>query len=132
MALAGALVDKGRCISNQALPQRVEGTTQMTPVATAWFKCRLSLPKGTEPADPTASDRRRYVRQPELLVGHRDKDGHPIDIKGKDRIEVDSRQFGNLHFEVVGDPEPLRKKRRVIGWVLTLERADEHPMTAAI
>lgn len=133
MALSSALVDRARRVRNEATPRRVEGTTTFATVTGAWFKARLTVPAAPE-ADDAQGSHRRTVARPTLLLGVRDREGNRLEpgfLSADDKVEVDSRQFGRGVWEVTGDPEPLRKKRRVIGFQATLAKVDEDPYEAA-
>lgn len=67
-----------------------------------------------------------------LVTGFKDRAGAPISISASDKIEINSRQLGTATYEVVGDPEPIRKKKRVIGYQVPLSRINEHPFTPTI
>lgn len=126
MAFNGALVDKGRRLYREALPDKVEGSTQMANITSAWFKCRLNLPQGVETDEATGA-RRRKVLRPSILIAKKNSDGELSGVKAKERIEIASAQLGTAVYEVIGDPTVLRKKRRVIGYEATIERVDEQP-----
>lgn len=108
----------------------MEGTTRFETVRHAWFRCRI-----TENPAPDANDaqggQRRVARTAQLLCGIKDVDGGALVVKASDRLEVYSKQLGRHVYEVTSDGEPLRKKRRVIGWSATLVRVQEHEFEAA-
>lgn len=124
MALGSALVDRAR-IYRKAAAVKVENRTIFAQLTLAWFRCRLDLRES--PEQPEGESRvKRAVKTPQLLVGARDLEGKAIDIRATDRLEVVSPQLGTAYWEVTSDPEPLRKKRRVIGYQVTLRRLEEH------
>lgn len=123
MALNAVLVDQARVIRQEGSALKVRGATVFTPSRSQWFKCRLTLPAAQESVDP--GYRRRVVLVPTLLYGMRDKDGLPIDLSIEDRLEVSSRELGQTLWDVVSAPEPLRKKRRLLGWQATLRRVED-------
>lgn len=125
MGLNTALVDQARVLGLASSALRVEGTTVYEETMTAWFRARLEVGKPTG-APMEASGAQQSVKNPTLMVGVRDSAGRDITITGQDRIEVDSKQLGRETFEVVGDPEPIRKKRRVIGWTVQLRKVELH------
>lgn len=131
MGLNAALVDLGRKIGAEPTPRKVEGSTQFAPVTTEWFKCRLTLGTSTQRQDDRRG-RPEAERRPTLIAALRDRAGVPVSITANDKIEVRSRQLGTSTWQITGDPEPIRKKRRVIGFIIPLARVDEHPFAKPI
>jgi hypothetical protein len=132
VALGTALVDRARVYSRrQVAAVRVEGSTPMHEHVGPWMKARLQLPQAPESVDQPPRGRRRTVREPTLMTGIRDLDGGQVAITTEHRIGVLSKhQFGEgveVVFEVTGDPEPIRKKRRVIGYTVTMRVVADHP-----
>lgn len=123
MALTAALVDRARTVSKGSTGRKVEGMTRMATLHGPWFRARL-FPQGA----PQEFDngRPRVVSSPTLMLGVRDSNGDPILINANLSIEVDSKELGRSIWKVTGDPEPIRKRRRVIGYVAALERVIEH------
>ncbi len=119
MALGAALVDRARAVTRERTGASVDGEQLRGLVTAQWFKARLEVPQSPESPGP-GSGRRRTVRQPSLLVAFKDLDGRPVELSNAMRLEVDSAQLGRSLWEVSGDPAPLRKRRRVIGWQVTL------------
>lgn len=135
LALASALVDRARLVTTEVTPVKVEGSTVLAPpVPGPWFKARLTVPKAAALAgaqgNPTG--RRRVASQPNLILGVRALDGSPLPPITTDmRIQVASVTVGStlthpIEFDVAGDPEPIRKKRKVIGWDVNLKRVVDH------
>lgn len=124
MSISGVCVDRGRFLVKEPTAARVEGSTQFVPVTSQWFKCRLF-----EDASPDIADAQgghfESTNTPQVLTPAKDLDGVPLDIKASDRLEISSKQFGRFVWRMSGEPQPLRKKRKVIGWVLTVERVIE-------
>jgi hypothetical protein len=125
MSLGGALVDRARVVGRKAAGRKVAGRTLYSSVNGEWFKARLSLSASTERTDD-ATGVMPVTATPTLLCGVRDLAGDPIDFGGDDRLEVSSRELGTAVFDVVGDAEPLRKRRRVIGYQVGLRRVIVH------
>lgn len=123
MALGSALKDRGRIVRKEADAKRVEGRTRFNPRALPWFRCRLTIEDARERSDDGGVMSVR--RMPTLLVGARDTQRNLLAFQPDDEIEIESRELGNATFEVDGEPKPLRKKRRVIGWELRLARVTE-------
>lgn len=125
MSLNAALVDRARRIVDTPLAEKVEGTTQFTTLSYSWFKCRITYGAAPESDDPQAA-RRRVPRPATLLCGVKDLDGNLLVINATDRLEMDSKQLGQAVFEVTSDGEPIRKKKKLIGWMANLTRVEEH------
>ena len=130
MSLNSALVDRARRLVDTPTPQKVEGTTQFQTLTYPWFKVRLTLSPAPESDDPQAA-RRRVPHPATLLVGLKDVDGNLVEIHADDRLEVDSKQLGRAIYQITGDGEPIRKKRKMLGWSATLTRVEEHPFARA-
>lgn len=124
MALTSALKDRARTIRREAAGVRVQGMTPRAPTSSQWFKARLELPANSEQTDAQGG-RRKQVKRPTLMLGVKDLDRNPVVIKAEEQIEVDSEELGRAIWRVSGDPQPIRKKKRLIGWQATLERAVE-------
>jgi hypothetical protein len=110
------------------LPQKVEGTTQFTNLRYPWFKCRITYGPAPESDDPQAA-RRRVPRPATLLCGLKDLDGGLLTLSATDRLEMNSKQLGQAIFDLISDPEPIRKKKKLIGWQANLTRVEEHGFT---
>lgn len=123
-------LDDGTVVAGAAPPavNSARGWASGAPVFSTvvgdWFRCRLQLPAAPETADP--SGRRRTVVVPTLMYGLLDSAGQPVALSPETRLEVQSPyQFdGSLMYDVVSLPEPMRKKRRVLGWMVTLRRVE--------
>jgi hypothetical protein len=123
VGLNAALVDQARTVERLAAGRRVEGRTIYGTSTGAWFRCRLQLPPAGERTGDTAGVR-AVQREPTLMLGVKDTQGEPLALRNNMRVEVNSRELGRSTWDVVGDPEPMRKKRRVIGFVATLRRVE--------
>ena len=130
MGLRAALVDRARLDRQVESTQKVQGRTKMVPDKGAWFKARLTIPQAAEAQD--SSNSRKITRgTPSIMFYRRDEDGDAVMVKAKHRLEVESNQLVDLVgdnraiFEVVANPEPIRKKRTVIGWQSQLRVVDE-------
>lgn len=130
MAFTGCLVDRARRVVRAPTPIRVEGTTQFETLHYPWFKCRFTYNPAPD-ANDTQGGLRRVPRNGQIMCGLRDADGNDLQINASDRLEIDSRQLGRAVFEITSDGEPIRKKRRMLGWVTTVVRVEEHPFTRA-
>lgn len=117
MALGTALVDRARIHRRSKTSTKVDGERQMTEseVIGDWFRCRLFSTSATEQQE---NGRREATERHEFIVGRKTL------IKQSDEIEVDSKQLEGGMFMVAGPPEELRRRRTVIGYRLTLIRAD--------
>ena len=125
MGLNTALVDRARLVTAEASTERVEGTTQFASVHGEWFRCRLTIPAAQEgPDEPRGY--RRALSYPALLYGVVDSAGEPVVLRFNQEVEVESpRQGSTFVWKVNGDPMPITKKRRLIGWQAGLERSVE-------
>lgn len=131
MGLGVALVDRARLVKNESSGEKVEGTRVFVPTSGEWFKARLTLNAAPEVEPPSykgeiSSSIHATARSATLMYAIRDTVGSPVTLVASDRVEVNSAALGTAVYEVTGDPEPIRKKRAVIGWTATLTRANEH------
>lgn len=124
MSVAAVCVDRARVLVKEPSARRIEGRTSFTPVAEQWFKCRLFL---TQSNDVSDAQRAHFssVSQPQVLCVKKDLDGTLLSFRGDQRLEINSKQFGRAVWRLMGEPEPLRKKRPIIGWLLFVERVIE-------
>lgn len=127
MALTGALVDKARRISEQGSAGAEPGLQAFSRVEGEWFKARVQIEDSTEAVDQVGGVR-TVTEQPLLLYGVKDLAGQPVVLTGEDRVEVLSNVLGAdpVEYDVIADPTPLRKKRRVIGFQVALRRVTIH------
>jgi hypothetical protein len=123
VSLNAALVDRGRVVRKVA-GAKVQGRSRVTDVHGAWFRVRL-MPGPVPEGEDEQRGRRRTSPSPSLMAAVKDEAGELVEIRSSDEIEVDSPELGLARWRVTGDPEPMRKKRRVIGWTVTLERLVE-------
>jgi hypothetical protein len=123
MGIRAALVDRAYRLRKVPRSRRVEGSTVFQPTESEAVKARLSIANAGEQAE----DGRVFTEPtPTLLVYKRDLAGEELDWKSTDRIRVESRELGTHDFELQGEPQPIRKKRTIIGWTLTLRRTEEN------
>jgi hypothetical protein len=125
VSLNNALVDRARVLGKAASSQRVEGTTLYVETRSPWFRARLELGQGTG-GRKAATQAKESTRNPSMMVSVKDEVGMAVLINNQDRLEVNSKELGRTVFDVVGDPEPIRKKRKVIGWTVLMTRVDVH------
>lgn len=123
MGFRGALVDTAYRVRKGPSSKRIEGSTIFTSEESEPIKARLSVTQAGERAE---DGRVLTEPQPTLIVYKRDLLGEELDWRATDRIRVESVELGTHEFEVQGDPQPMRKKRRVIGWQLNLRRTEEN------
>ena len=128
MAVGSVLVDRARPLYREQSAAKVEGTSQQPFVSGEWFKARLTIPQSTEVQEPGAGRRRVEVR-PTLMFAKRDVTGEPVKLTVEDRIEVDSKQLGRAVYLLDGDPEPVRKRRTINHYEVTIRRIDDHEAT---
>lgn len=122
MAIGAALVDRARLVQKHAAMPRVEGTTQMATVTSAWFKARLMVSPNTEDTSP-GDGRVRNLDSSQLLWALKDENGEAVVVPFDAKVEVDSKQLGRALYRVVAEPQALRKKRSVIGYLANIERS---------
>lgn len=129
MSFRGALVDRAVRIRKGSTGKRVEGTTVFAPQTSAPIKVRLDIRQAGE----ELTDGRVLTEPtPMLLVFKRDLEGNKLDWKATDRLLVTSRELGEHEYEVQNEPVPLRRKRRIMGWELTLRRTEENQATRTV
>lgn len=122
MALATGLVDRAYRLRKEASPQKVEGTTVYQSVESPSIRCRLTL---NQAGERTEDGRALTEPTPTLITLVKDTAGGEVDWRPSDRVRVESVALGNDLYMVDGEPEPMRRKRRIIGWSLRLRRVDE-------
>jgi hypothetical protein len=123
VALAGALVDRGRVVRRESTGRKVEGTTQMAPTHGPWFRARLFLQDAPERSEQ--GDRKKAVAMPRVMFLVTDVGGVAVDVNAEDQLEIASPELGTAVWRVTAQPAPIRKKRRVIGWEVGIERVLE-------
>lgn len=125
MSLNAVLVDRARVVSKASTGKRVEGTTRVATVHGAWFRARLFL-EGAPESPPTARLRQRTTASPQLMFALRDERGENVKVTADVQLEVESAELGHEVWRVTGDPQPIRKKRSLIGYLGTVRHLDEH------
>lgn len=96
------------------------------PDVSEWFPARLFPAAAPEQVQPASSGRRKRNPHPQLLYGVKDVAGQPVDLLPKDQVEVLIRgETVPTIWRITGDPEVLRKRVRVLGWLAHLERVEE-------
>lgn len=129
MALGTALVDRAVIVRQVASTERVEGTTLLAPVRSEVFKCRLFVPLASEGPDESRGYR-RAMSYPQMLFAKADLRGDPVTLLFNDQVEITSKEQGGLtRWKVNGEPQPLRRKRSVLGFLVNLERSIEREFT---
>lgn len=138
MALKGALKDRARIRRQEADARRVEGRTVFHARTYPLFRCRLDVTEGTEQKD--AAGEMSVDEVPTVMTDRIDSERNPLRFQPDDELEVESRELApsterGWHlvglFQIDGEPKPIRKKRKVIGWELRLKRVSESPATTA-
>lgn len=129
MGLVSVLVDRARVVEKSSTGVKVEGTTQMAPTHGEWFKCRLFLDMQQYAERAEQGERRKRVKTPQVLYGTTDLAGKALDVQMRADVmlEIDSPQFGRAVWRMTGDPQPIRKKRAVLGGMVQVERVVETP-----
>lgn len=126
MGLTSALVDRARVVTNESTGRKVDGTTLMAETTGPWFRARLMFDTAPAKVDEQG-ERRKILASPSLMFGVKDEDGGVLDVTGDLQIEVASVELGTATWRTTGDPQPIRKKRRVIGGTINLQRVVERP-----
>lgn len=111
-------------VTNESTGRKVDGTTLMAETYGPWFRARLIFNSAPQKVDEQG-ERRKILAAPSLMFGVRDLDGGSLDVSGDLQIEVDSVELGRALWRTTGDPLPIRKKRRVIGGQINLQRVVE-------
>jgi hypothetical protein len=124
VSIRAVCVDRARIIRKEPSAVRVEGSTSFTNVGEQWFRARLFLTSTTDVPDPEAS---HWLSQsaPQVLAVTHDFDHNKLEFRSDLHIEIRSRQLGKAVWRMSGEPEPLRRKHRVIGWLLLVSRVIE-------
>ena len=122
MALRSALVDQGYLHRGVKTAKKVGGRSLFKETEGPMFRVRLDV---SATPQSTTDGMIREVISPRLLTGKSDSEGNPLEFKSSDVIRVISGQLGEELWEVQGDPEPLRKRRSLIGWQLNIQRIKE-------
>lgn len=132
MALGSALVDRARLVVSAPTGRRVEGASEFSLETGEWFKARFTLPY----ADMSRSGGREKDVAPTLMCGVRDVTGVAIEgLSSEAFVEVLSPQTlgpDPVRYTVDGDPQPIRKKRRVIGYEVRLRSAVVSPSARVV
>ncbi|MET0604402.1 MAG: hypothetical protein ABW167_20620 [Baekduia sp.] len=132
MGLRSVLVDRARLVVKEGTGVKVEGTTLMEPGHGEWFRCRLFLDMQQYEERSEQGGRRKRVKTPQVMFGVKDVAGDPLDVRADSELEVDSKEFGRALWQITGDPQPIRKKRRVIGGLVQVERVVETPREGVV
>jgi hypothetical protein len=117
MGLTTALVDRARIVSAEKMAEKVDGSTKFADISDEWFRCRL-IPAASPEVAVEGQERTRVVTRARLLVGVRDLSGQPVRLDHTARVEVDSPDLGIKTYEIVEQPRPIRKRRRIMGYVM--------------
>lgn len=129
MGLRAVLVDEARPRRPVGQPAKVDGTTITSRATGDWVRVRLELGGGAKERPSQQAPRTR--RTPQLMCLP-DADGR-CPFEPNDTVDVRSPQFGQFVVKITGEAEPIRKKRRVIGWTVPLERvAEQTKMTGVV
>jgi len=126
VSLKRALVDRARVVRAEATATKVDGRTQYAQVPGEWFKARfIQASIDGESGGNENAGRVRVPRTPQLLCGLFDVAGGVIVIHADDMVEIDSPQLGQAMYHVNGEPQPLRKRVKMLGWLANLTHVEE-------
>lgn len=123
MGLNRWLVDRARTLT-QAEGEVVDGrVTDPGELPGTWFRARFDVAAAAESGDVPG----RAVEQPTLMFGVRDTAGEQVRLDPGQRVEVLCAALwaGPRRFEVAGEPAPLRRRRRLLGFEVSLTRVSE-------
>lgn len=124
MALTSALVDWAAVVTKLPSGERVEGRTVRSDVESPQFKCRIDVNSMTDQPDP-ATGVPVVTRTTNLLYGTHDITGQPVLLDAGKRVRVVSTSLSmDELWDVAGDPQPIRKRRRVIGYQVELRHVE--------
>lgn len=135
MALRGALKDRARIVRKEADAKRVQGRTIFHDRASPLFRCRLDIQEAPEGKDQAGN--MSTTETPMLMTDRVDADRNLLFIQADDELELESRDLAHTEergwhlvavYQVSGEPKPIRKKRKVIGWQMTLKLVSESPV----
>jgi hypothetical protein len=141
MGLLAVLVDEARRVYEEEPEGEpwAEGEPPSEEKTGPWFRARL-FPGQPRVSSPEARGRMLLIEgDAQLLLGVKDREGAKLyDDTGEfvafdadDILEVKSKQLGTARWQVIAMPEPLRKKRRVIGYQCQLRRVRETVVAVA-
>jgi hypothetical protein len=125
MSLGSVLVDRANLIRSEPTEEVIEGSVVFTEGEDAEgpeFRARLQISQSPE---RTKEGMTQADPRPMLLTERKDLEGNDLDFRTSDKIRVVSKELGTATWEVDGEPEPLRKKRTIIGWQLQIHKVDE-------
>lgn len=123
MGLKAILVDSAVITRRIASGDKVAGETPMIDQDTATFKCRVTAPTSGEINDDKIKFV-QYVRSATMIVPLRYDDGVDMDIRAEDVVTVQSGPFAGK-YEVLGEPSPIRKKKKMLLYNVRLQRYDK-------
>jgi len=96
------------------------------------IRARLQLPMAPAAIEPPRGRNRAVRTVPSLMLFARDVEGNEVHVTTEHHLGIFSReQFGEgveVLFKVTADAEPIRKKRRVIGWIVSVQRVEDHAL----
>jgi hypothetical protein len=132
MGLGSALVDRGQVFVHAPTGRKINGATEMEWQPGPIFKCRMEPEAGPEAADAAGGRPNEVSETPGLMTAAKDLSGVPLRITSEQRIRVTSQQLGVADYDVMGNPSPIRKKRKVIGFNVALQRVIDYPRAPVV
>ena len=121
MAIGAAMSDRARLIKHTRSGTKVEGRFIPTSTPGPWFRCYYDPGTESESRGPGSV---RRVLPATLIFKLRATDGSLVVASAKDEVEIESRRFGNVRMEIVGEPEALAKRFSRIGWLAQLQKVN--------
>jgi hypothetical protein len=128
VSIRAVCVDRARIVRLEPSVERVEGRTTFEPIPESWFRCRLTINESTRtsmPRSQSALDFRARLMMGGLMTTLVDLDGNPLTFRSDVRLDVSSQQLGRAIWRIEEEPQPIRRRRNLLGYTLTMERVLE-------
>lgn len=123
MSINRALVDKARKYGKARTGRKVEGSTQFQNTGLdVPFRCRLTLPGSQKNLGAGGEPVNSVNVMGTMMTGTKDSQGALLSFTAGDEIEIESVELGTDRWMIWQDPEPLRKRRRMVGWQMAVHR----------
>jgi hypothetical protein len=133
MGLNVALKDRARAVVAEPSPTKVAGETIFADdIRLPWFRCRISSDE--ERKGRNGAQVERATGRHTLMFGKRDSEGTSLTnddggcvLRAQDRVEVESNSYGTHIYQLDSTPKPIRKKKTILGWTVSITRVDSLP-----
>lgn len=120
MSLQSALVDVAHTVHRGPVGPSVHGTTPMGDIYSPDFKCRVSAPN-TQELRTDQIQFEQATRDVTVLTGLKYIDGSDLVLDKDWKLVIDTGPYAG-EYELLGDPEPIRKKIDMIGYNVAARR----------